>query len=162
MRFLTSGFFHESIVPKPQSHTKEDIALYRGAHFKDNEGFEAYWRQCEALLKKSRVPLLLPSIFAHVPMYCVSPTETHHRNQEYRAEPNSSVTKECQIFLSHELWAYWVLKKPEFYADFESVNIIGGKRGKTRFFFAKNELQGRKLFSSNRSIWVPKKCRILS
>ena len=45
---------------------KEDIALYRGAHFKDNEGFEAYWRQCEALLKKSRVPLLLPSIFAHV------------------------------------------------------------------------------------------------
>jgi len=22
--------------------------LYRGTHFKDNEGFEAYWMQCEA------------------------------------------------------------------------------------------------------------------
>ena len=31
------------------------IALYRGAHCKDHEGFEAYWEQCGALLKKNLV-----------------------------------------------------------------------------------------------------------
>ena len=42
----------------------------------DNKDFEADWTPCEALLKKSCVPPLLPSISAHVCRYCVSPTET--------------------------------------------------------------------------------------
>ena len=37
------------------------IKYQRGAHFKDNEGFEAYWAKCEALLKKSRVPPSYPA-----------------------------------------------------------------------------------------------------
>ena len=36
------------------------IKYQRGAHFKDNEGFEAYWAKCEALLK-SRVPPSYPA-----------------------------------------------------------------------------------------------------
>jgi len=37
-------------------------------------------------------------------------------------------------------------KKPEFYADFESVNILGRKRGKTRFFLQKMSYRAEHFF----------------
>ena len=56
---------------------KEDI--HTGAHFKDNEGFEAYWAQCEALFEEESRPALLPSISALV---CTAspPPRQNHRN----------------------------------------------------------------------------------
>ena len=32
----------------PNNSTQRGYSLYRGTHFKDNEGFEANWMQCEA------------------------------------------------------------------------------------------------------------------
>ena len=44
----------------------------------DNEDFEADWRQCEAILKKSRIP---PSYWASLRMYVLYVLQLPHRDE---------------------------------------------------------------------------------
>ena len=40
--------------------TQRGYSLYRGTHFKDNEGFEANWMQCEAFRRNFAFPAPSP------------------------------------------------------------------------------------------------------
>ena len=63
--------------------TKEDIALYRGAHFKGQRGFSGKLDIVRGILEEILRPPLLPSISAHV---CTAspPPRQNHRVKEYR------------------------------------------------------------------------------
>ena len=114
---------------------KEDKALYRGAHFKDNEGFQANWDIVRGILEEISRPPLLPSISAHV---C---TDLPHRDKttEIRSIelihtlPISYKIEQKTVFL--QICQYGYQKPQNFNATSKSEDEIEKKSNNKKLFW---------------------------
>ena len=115
-------YFFPSRWAHPKGHPQRGYSLYRGTHFKDNEGFEANWMQCRAFQKKFCIPRPL------------SRPRQNHRVQEYR--PPIIVPKmELKTFSLNR--SIWVPKDAKFYTDSKSESKTEIKC-MTKKLFSKN------------------------